>query len=76
MRLAVDHHATHSTNPLPAIMIEGNRILALTDQTLVENVEHLEKRHLVRDVVHLIGLKASRRIGIRLPPNLEGDVHL
>jgi len=35
-------------------VVERDRLLAVEDQLLVEDVEHLEERHVLRDVVHLV----------------------
>ncbi len=40
--------AAHAADPLAAIVIEGDRLLALLDEPLVHDVEHLEKRHVRR----------------------------
>ena len=76
VRLAIDHHAAAATDPLPAVMVEGDRLLALGEKPLIEDVEHLEERHLLGDAVDLIGLEPSRRIGPDLSPDLENEVHL
>jgi arginine decarboxylase-like protein len=57
--LTVDHQTTGSADPLPTIVVESDRILPSTHQTLVEEVEHFEERHLIRDFVDLIGLEPS-----------------
>jgi hypothetical protein len=75
MGLSVDHHSTAATDALPAIVVEGNRLLSLDEQTLVENIEHLQERHLGRDLVELVGLKPAEDLRPRLPPNLQSDVH-
>ena len=58
--LAVDHHAAGAANPLAAIVVERDRLLPVLDQLLVEHVEHLQKRHVGRDVVELVGLELAR----------------
>ena len=47
MRVAVDHHAAHAADAFAAIVVEGDRLLALLDQALVDDVEHLEERHVL-----------------------------
>jgi hypothetical protein len=48
---AVDHQRAGAADALAAVVVEGDRLLALRDQPLVEHVEHLEERHVGRDVV-------------------------
>jgi hypothetical protein len=74
--LAVDHDAAGAADPLTAVVVEGDRLLALVHETLVEDVEHLEERHLLGDAVDLIGLEAAGGVGTVLTPDLQGDVHL
>ena len=45
VRLAVDHHPARSADALAAVVLERDRLLALVDEPVVEDVEHLEKRH-------------------------------
>ena len=39
----VDHDTTGAADPLPAVVVEGNRLLTLVGESVVEDVEHLEK---------------------------------
>ncbi len=75
VRLAVDHHAAGAANPLPAVVVECDRLLALVDQPLVEHVQHLEKRHVGRDAGDLVGLEPARLLRPLLPPHLERHIH-
>ena len=45
VRLAVDHQAAHAADALAAVGVERDRLLALLVELLVEDVEHLEERH-------------------------------
>src|SRR5207344_650446 len=76
VRAPVDHHRTGSADPLAAVVVEGDRLAALPEQTLVEHVEHLEERHVGADVVDFVGLEAARYPGPVLAPDLERDLHL
>ena len=42
--IAVDRQRAGAADPLAAVAVEGDRPLALVDQALVEDVEHLEER--------------------------------
>ena len=44
VRLAVDHEAAGAADPLAAVVLEGDRLLAALGELLVEDVEHLEER--------------------------------
>ena len=54
VRLSIDHEAAHPANPFAAIVVERNRILALLDQALVQHIQHLQKRHVLVGVRHLV----------------------
>ena len=47
--LAVDHQRAGAADALAAVVVEDDRLLALVDEALVDEVEHLEERHLVVD---------------------------
>ena len=71
---AIHHRAAHAANSFAAVMIELDRFFILSDQLLVQHVEHLEERCLVADRGHEIGLEPSRGVGTGLTPDLELDV--
>ena len=48
---AVDDDAAGAADALAAVVVERDRLLALRDQALVDDVEHLEERHVGADVV-------------------------
>ena len=76
VRLAVDHQAAHAADALATVGVERDRLLALGVELLVEHVEHLEERHVLGDAVELVGVHRALRRGVRLAPDLEGDLHL
>ena len=76
VRLAVDHQATHAADALAAVGVERDGFLALGVQLLVEDVEHLEERHVGGDRVELVGLHGACGLRVRLAPDLEGQSHL
>ncbi len=73
---AVDDHAARAADAFPAVVVEGDRVLALPDQPLVDDVEHLEEGHLLVDVAGLVGDEAARGFRVLLAPDLESDLHL
>jgi len=76
VRIAVDHDPALPADPLPAVMIEGDRLLAIENQPLVDHVEHLEERHVRADVARRIGLEPPRGVAVLLPPDIQGQVDL
>ena len=66
--LTVDHHTAGSADPFAAVRVEDDRLFVLDGEPLVEHVEHLEERHVLFDVVHLVGLELAvggRSLGCR-----------
>ena len=59
--LAVDHQRARAADALAAVVVEGDRLLALGDEALVDEVEHLEERHVVADAGRVVGVEAARR---------------
>ena len=55
-------------------MIEDDGFLALGDQALVQDVEHLEERRLVGDLVDDVGVEVTAVVRPGLAPDLEGEV--
>src|SRR5581483_922740 len=41
--LAVDHHPARAADALAAVVLEGDRLTAVGDEAIVEDVEHLEE---------------------------------
>ena len=74
VRLAVDHQRAGAADALPAVVVEDDRLLALLDQPLVEDVEQLEERRLVADLGDLVRLEPALFVGPVLAPDLEREV--
>jgi hypothetical protein len=72
---AVDHQAARAADALAAVVLELDRVLALLDELLVEDVEHLEERHVGADVVEVVGLESGPGVGAGLPPDVELESH-
>jgi hypothetical protein len=49
---AVDDQAAGAADALPAVAVEGHRVAALHREPLVQRVQHLQERHVRRDVLH------------------------
>ena len=73
---AVDHQAAHAADALAAVVVEGHRFVAGLDELLVQDVEHLQERHVLRDAVERVVDHPAASLGIVLAPDFEGDSHL
>ena len=69
VRDAVDHQRAHAADAFAAVVVEGNGLLALGDEVLVENVEHFQERHLGNDVADLVGFEAALGLAGFLSPD-------
>lgn len=76
MGCTVDHDAAHAADTLAAVVVEGHRFLALDGEILIQQVEHVEERHLVGDVLDPVLDHLARALGIRLAPYAQVDDHL
>ncbi len=72
---SLDHEAAASADAFAAIVIEGDRFFAFGHQILVEDIQHLEKRRIRRDVAHGVGHEPAFGLPVLLSPDLEGEVH-
>jgi hypothetical protein len=73
--LAVDHEAAGAADPLAAVVLEGDRLLAALDELLVEDVQHLQEGGVLVDVLDLISHHPPLVRGALLTPDVEGQVH-
>jgi hypothetical protein len=74
VRLAVDHQRARTADAFTAVVVERDGFQPLTDELLVEHVEHLQERGLVADAVDAVALEVPG-VGLAvLPPDLEGEV--
>jgi hypothetical protein len=76
VRHAVDDDAARAADALATVVVERHRLLAGLEQLLVEDVEHLEERHVVADVVELVGVQLPLGVSVCLAPHVDGDLHL
>jgi hypothetical protein len=75
VRHAADDHAAGAADALAAVAVELDRFLALADEVLVEDVEHLEERHLLLDAAHCIIDEPALGLAAGLAPDLQVDCH-
>ena len=76
MRFAVDGQRTHAANSFAAIGVERDRLLAVIRQSLVDDVEHFEKRHVFVDVIDLVIDETAFCLLILLTPDAKTELHL
>ena len=74
VRDTVDHAATGAADPFTTVRVERNRFLTLADEPLVDDIEHLEERHVWRDVVGLVLDQPPRGFWCRLPPHAQCQI--
>ena len=55
--LTVDHQRARAADALTAVVVEDDRLLAVSDEALVEHVEQLEERRLVADLFDRVRLE-------------------
>jgi hypothetical protein len=75
VRDAVDHEAAGAADPLAAVVVEGDRLLAALAELLVQDVEHLEERAVLVDPLDAVLDHPPRLARARLPPDVQGQVH-
>ena len=66
-----DDQAAGAADAFTAVAVEGDRFLAAVDQIFVEEVEHLEQRHLADDVADRVVDQLAGLVGTGLAPNTE-----
>ena len=71
MWTTIDIKSAHATDALAAVVVEayGMRYVVI-DEPLVQDVEHLEKGTVRRDVVDRVGLEMALGTGVLLTPNM------
>ena len=74
--LTVNHQTTHTANPFAAVVVEGDRLLAIVEQTLVHDVQHLEERHVRRDALGFVFLEPAVVLRATLPPYVQHEIHI
>src|SRR4029450_9016003 len=72
----VNRERASAANAFAAIGVERDCFIAAPDQSLIENVEHFEKRRVRRNVAHFVIDEFAWRFRVWLPPNFQFEVHL
>jgi hypothetical protein len=75
MCLTVNHQAAHAADAFAAVVVEGDWFFAELDESLVEDIQHFEKRHVFRDVVQLVKPKLAFVFRAGLSPDSQRQIH-
>ena len=59
---AVDQETARPADALAAIVVEGDRLFAAADQLFVQDVEHLQERHVGGHPLDLVGDELPGRV--------------
>jgi len=70
VRTAVDVQRAHTADTFAAVVVERHGLLALVDQVVVQNIQHLEKRGVGGDVLDFVGFECPFCLGVFLAPYL------
>jgi hypothetical protein len=73
MGLAIDRAGTSSADTLAAVVREGDGLFRADRQTVIDDIEELEKRHVRTDIMSGVIDKFTGLIRVGLPPDAEGD---
>ena len=74
--MTVHIEGAHTADTLAAVVVKDDRLLALLDELLVEDVHHLKEGGVGGDVAHLVGLKAALGMSVGLTPNLKFETYI
>ena len=68
--MAVDVQRAHAADPFAAVVVECHGLLALVDQVVIQDVEHLEERGVGRDVFDFVSFETTLCFSVLLTPYL------
>jgi hypothetical protein len=74
MCLSIDHQAAHAADTFPAVMIKRDWLFALSDQLLIQYVQHLKERHVCADTVETIVAEGTGLIWSCLSPDPQSQI--
>ena len=74
--LAVDDNTARATNAFATIVVKGDGLFAFFQQTLVDDVQHFQERHLGADTGGIDFLEQASLFGVLLSPNLQLEIDL
>jgi len=76
VRSTVDDDAAHPADAFATVVVERDRLFVLGRELLVQHVQRLEEAHVLGDAVQLVTLEVALGLRVRLPPDVECDLHL
>ena len=74
MCLSINHERARPANSFAAVVVEHDGFFAFGHQLVIQDVEHLQERGLVGDLVNDVCLKVSLCCWASLAPDLQRDV--
>jgi hypothetical protein len=72
VRHTVDHQRARATDAFAAVVRERDGLLAALVEPLVDDIEHLEERHLGTHIRRVVSLELPGRVRPLLTPDLQG----
>jgi hypothetical protein len=76
VRVTVDVHGAHTADTLTAVVIVGNGVFVLSDELLVENINHLQERSTLEYMFEVVGLEMTLHLGSCLSPNTNLNINI
>jgi hypothetical protein len=68
----IDHQAAGAADPLTTVVVKGDLFFAAFDEFFVDDIEHLQKRHVLGDVAGPVFDELAGIGSILLPPYAQG----
>ena len=73
--VTIDIERAHAADTLAAVVVKVDGLLALLDELLIEDIEHLEERGVSGNVLHLVGLEVSLLLRSSLTPHFQFEAY-
>ena len=71
VRSAINIESAHATDALPTVVVETDGMSNMVvDEPLIQDVKHLKKRAVRRDIINGIGLEMAFGSGVLLTPDM------
>jgi hypothetical protein len=75
VRHAVNDETAAPTDPFATVVLERDRLFTALGELLIDDIEHLEERCVVADVLGLVPNEAALDGRTCLSPNVEYEIH-
>src|SRR5947207_15829828 len=73
--LTINRNRASAANPFPVIGVERDWFVTGSEQIFVENIEHLEKRRVRRNVADFVLNAFAAELRVALSPDPHPEVH-